>query len=194
MSFALTQRQSRVLAVAILLVAVALAIAAIAVPALLLHQHYDRAIDDFVDHLQRYRRIAAQEPRWVGARDELRARDVRRFVLKNSAPNLAGAELQDMVRETIESNGGRIVTMQTPQPRDEEGFAQVGLNVQMFASTEKLQKILFALETQMPYLTIDSVSLRATAFRGYRPNPGVEPEVSVQMEVSALLLPQEARK
>jgi hypothetical protein len=73
-------------------------------------------------------------------------------------------------------------------------FRQVGVNVQLFANTSNLQKILFTIESQVPHLFVDNVSMRATAFRGFRPNPGVEPEVSVQADVSAFVYPAGGRK
>jgi len=56
--------------------------------------------------------------------------------------------------------------------------------VQFFATTPNLQKILYALETQQPYLVVENLSLRPlNAFRGFRPAPGQEPEVNVQLDV-----------
>ncbi|HZQ36077.1 MAG TPA: GspMb/PilO family protein, partial [Dehalococcoidia bacterium] len=55
-----------------------------------------------------------------------------------------------------------------------------------FATTANLQKILFALESQQPYLLVENLTIRPiNAFRGFRPPPGQEPEVNVQMDVAA---------
>ena len=192
---AVSGSQSRLLAVGLLGLVLAALVAAIVVPAAVLHRHYDARIEDFVDKLQRYRRVAAQRPEWQRAVENLTTRNSSRFVLKNQAANLAGAELQDLVRTAIESNGGKIITIQSAQPRDEGRFRQVGLAVQMFGNAGSVQRILYALETHVPYVFIDNISLRATAFRGYRPNAGVEPEISVQMDVSSFApIPAAERK
>ena len=163
-----------------------LVLAAIVVPIVLVHRHYDEAIADFRDRLQRYQRVAAQAPEYRNALDALRQRDAKRFLLKNTAPNLAGAELQEIVRAAIEGNGGRITTSQNQPVKEEGRFKQIGVNVQFFATTANLQRILFAVESQQPYLLIDSLSVRPiNAFRGFRPQPGQEPEVSVTVDVSA---------
>jgi len=181
----LPPRQSRVLALALLALAVLLGIALLLAPFLLLHRHYDAAIDALQDRVEVYRRVAAQTPELKKALEALRAKDGRRFFLHNTAPNLAGAELQDLVRAAIENNGGRITTIQTAQPREDGRFRQVGINVQLFASTPNLQKILYALETQQPYLVVENLSLRPlNAFRGFKPPPGNEPELSVLLDVS----------
>ena len=58
--------------------------------------------------------------------------------------------------------------------------------MQFFATTPALQKLLGALETQQPYLLVDNITVRPlNAFRGFKPGPGMEPEVNVQLDVSA---------
>ena len=182
----LPSSQQRALALALLVAAIVVVLAAVIVPVVLVHRHYDEAIADFTDKLHRYQRVAAQGPEYRSALDALRQRDAKRFLLKNTAPNLAGAELQETVRAAIEGNGGRITTSQNQPVKDEGRFKQIGVNVQFFATTPNLQRILFALESQQPYLMIDNLSVRPiNAFRGFRPQPGQEPEVSVQLDVSA---------
>ena len=190
----LPPRQSRVLALALLALAVLLGIALLLTPFLLLHRHYDATIDALQDRIEVYRRVAAQTPELKKALEALRAKDGRRFFLHNTAPNLAGAELQDLVRAAIENNGGRITTIQTAQPREDGRFRQVGINVQLFASTPNLQKILYALETQTPYTLIENITVRPlNAFRGFKPPPGNEPELSVLLDVSGFAFAEGSR-
>jgi general secretion pathway protein M len=185
----LAPRQSRMLAVGLLVCAVVLGLALLLAPFLLLHRHYDVAIEATQDQLERYRRIAAQMPELKKALDAVRTKDGRHFFLHNTAPNLAGAELQDLVRAAIENNAGRITTIQGTPPRDDGRFRQIGISVQLFATTPNLQKILYKLETQTPYVLIDSVTIRPlNAFRGFKPAPGVDPELSITLEASAFTL------
>ncbi len=181
----LNPRQSRALAVALLFVAVFLGLVVLLAPFLLMHRHYNQAIDSAQDRLERYRRIAAQGPELQKAVDALREKQGRRFFLKNSASNLAGAELQDLVRAAVDNNGGRITTIQIVAARDDGRFRQIGVNLQLFATTANLQKILYAIETQQPYMMVDNLTVRPlNAFRGFKPAPGAEPEVSVLLDVS----------
>lgn len=190
----LSASQQRALAIALFAVAVLIVLALVLGPILLLHRHYDVAIDDLTDRLERYRRVAAQAPELRNALEAIKEKDGRRFYLKNTAPNLASAELADLVRSAIENNGGRITTSQNPGPREEGIFRQMSVNVQFFATTPALAKILHALDTQMPYVTVDNLSVRPlNAFRGFKPAPGQEPENNVQMDVSALAYPEPTR-
>jgi general secretion pathway protein M len=174
---------SRALAILLLVLAIIIALAIPLAPFILMHLHYDEAIDAMQTRLELYRRVAAQAPELQKALDALNAKDGRRFFLKNTAPNLAGAELQDLLRAAIENNGGRITTIQS-SARDEGRFRQIGVNVQLFANTPNLQKILYAIETQQPYLVVENMTIRPlNAFRGFKPAPGIEPEVSLQLDV-----------
>jgi hypothetical protein len=185
----LKPEHGRLLAIALLFLVVFLGLAIILAPFLLLHRHYDAAIDSAQERLDRYWSISAQRPELQKALDALREKQSRRFFLKNTAANLAGAELQDLVRAAVENNGGRITTVQITTPRDDGRFRQIGVNLQLFATTANLQKILYTIETQQPYMVIDNLTVRPlNAFRGFRPAPGAEPEVSVLLDVTGFAL------
>ena len=186
--------RQRALAAALLAGAVALVLVALLGPIFMLHRHYDAAIAETSDRLVRYQRIAAQAPALRTALDAMRDRDGRRFFLKNTATNLAGAELQELVKAAIEGNGGRITTSQNTSPREDGRFREIGVNVQFFASTPALQKILLAIETHQPYLIVENLTARPlNAFRGFKPAPGQEPELNVQLDVGAWAYAEPAR-
>jgi len=183
--------QRRALAVGLLAVVLALLIAALLAPLWLLHRHYDDAIESWSQRLTTYKRVAAQAPELRRALDAMRATDARRFYLRNTAANLAGAELQEIAKSAIEGNGGRITTSQSPAPREDGNFRQIVASVQFFATVQNLQKILAALETREPLLVVENITVRPTnAFRGFKPAPGQEPEVNVQLEVAAWAMPE----
>ena len=191
----LPAKQQRALAIALFVVAAAIVLSLLLLPAVALHRHYDNAIASLTDRLDTYRRVAAQAPEYRKALDAMRERDARRFFLKNSAANLAGAELQELVRAAVEGNGGRITISQNQAPKEEGRYRQIGINVQFFATTPNLQKILYALETQQPYLVVENITLRPlNAFRGYKPAPGQEPEINIQLDVAAFSAAEPEKK
>jgi hypothetical protein len=183
-SMTLSPGRSRALAIALLFAAVFLGLALLIAPWLMLHRHYNDAIESMTDRLERYRRVAAQGPEYRKALDALHAKDGRRFFLKNTAPNLAGAELQDMVKAAIDNNAGRLTTISITSPRDDGHFRVIGVNLQLFATTANLQKILYAIETQQPYLVVENVRISPlNGFRGFKPAPGSEPEMNVLVDI-----------
>ena len=177
--------RGRLLAVALLLFAVCAVIAAVAVPAYVLYHRYDDAQSAAQERIDRYRRVSTQRPDYQRALDLLKARESARFFLKNTAPNLGGAELTDLVRQMVEANGSRLSSIQAATFKDEGGFRVYSLNVGFNATPASLQKLLYAIETSIPYLFIDNTTLRATVPRGYKPPPNQEPEVSATMEIQA---------
>ena len=186
--------RQRARAAALLVGAILLLLIGVLGPIVLLHRHYDEAIADTSDRLRRYQRVAAQAPALRVALDAMQQRDGRRFFLKNTATNLAGAELQELVKAAIEGNGGRITTSQNTSPRDDGRFREIGVNVQFFATTPELQKILLAIETHQPYLIVENLTTRPlNAFRGFKPAPGQEPELNIQLDVGAWAYPEPAR-
>ncbi|HVF64200.1 MAG TPA: type II secretion system protein GspM [Casimicrobiaceae bacterium] len=187
----LTPAQSRALAVGLALALIVAVAALVIVPTLLLHRHYDRAIAESTDRLTRFQRVAAQAPAYRQALDTVRERNGRRFFLKNTAVNLASAELSEMVKAAIEGNGGRITTSQNVQVKDDDRMKQVGANVQFFATTANLQKTLLALETQLPYVMVSNLTVRpVNAFRGFKPPAGQDPELIVQLDAVAWAFPE----
>ena len=190
----LTPGQQRAAALALFVAGVVAILAVLLGPVLLLHRHYDAAIADTTNRIDVMHRVAAQAPELRRTLDAMRERDGRRFYLKNTAPNLAGAELQEVVKAAVENNGGRITTSQNTAVRDDGRFKQIGVNVQFFATTPALQKILAALESQQPYLVVDNLTVRPlNAFRGFKPAAGAEPEVNVQLDVAAFAFPEPAK-
>jgi len=187
----LSPLRQRALAVSLLVLATIAVLAIILGPVVALHRHYDAAIADVSDRLHRYERVAAQAPELRVALTAMQQRDARRFFLKNTATNLAGAELQELVKAAIEGNGGRITTSQNTTPREDGRFREIGVNLQFFATTPALQKILLAIESHEPYMIVENLTVRPlNAFRGFKPAPGQEPELNVQLDVGAWAYPE----
>jgi general secretion pathway protein M len=180
--------RSRGLALGLLVAAVLLVLAAIVVPVWLLHAHYDHAIDDLGDRLSRYQRIAATRPQVLQAIEAMRARDPRKLYLKAATGPLAAAEVQELAKNLIEANGGKLVTAQVQSPREEGRYRQVSVNLQFTANILALRRILNALETGQPTLFADNVVIRTQVPATFRPVPGGEPEMFVQLDVFGFTL------
>ena len=178
-------RQRRITAVLLLLIALAMVSAAIAYPVYKLHEHYDSAIETLQFRFDKLRAVAAQRAEIQKVLTAVKAENPARFFLKNSAANLAGSELQDLVRAAVEKGGARLTSVQVAAPKDDGRYRQIILNLQIIANIMTLQKTLYALEGGQPYVFVDNLRVNSTQFRGARPNPGLEPEVTIQLDVSA---------
>ena len=180
----MSPQQSRRLAVGLLVAVIALGVGAVAIPVSLAHRHYDRALDDLTDKLERYRRIAATRPEVGRELEAMRSREARKFFLRSGGAALSAAEAQEAIRALVEQNGARLITMQAPVSRDEGRYRQITVNVQLTANIFALRKLLHAIEQYTPDLFVDNLMVRSQVPANFRPGPGAEPEMFVQFDIS----------
>jgi len=181
---AMNPKQSRQVAVGLLVAAIVAVIAAIAIPVWIVNWHYDAALDDATNKLDRYRRIATTRPEVARQLEAVRAKESRKFFLRSGATAMSAAEAQEALRAIIEANAGRLITMQAPTVRDEGRYRQISVNVQLTANIFALRKILHAIETNTPYLFVDNLMVRTQVPGNFRPGPGAEPDMYMTFDVS----------
>jgi general secretion pathway protein M len=180
--------QSRRAALGILVAALLIALVVIALPFWMLHRHYDSALADSSSRLEKFNRIAATRPEVAKQLEAMRGKDTRKFFLRSGAPALSAAEAQETLRSLVEGGGGRLITMQAPVSKEEGRYRQITVNMQLTANMQAVRKILNAIETSVPYLFIDSLKVTSQVPGNFRPQPGAEPEVFVQLDVAGYAL------
>lgn len=180
-------RDRRFLAVALLLLIAALIIAAIAVPVVLLNRHYDDYLGKVTRQWRSQSAFNAMRPQVNRSLETLRAINVRKYFLKGSTSALASAELQDLVRQVVEGNGGRLISASANPHKDDGAYRIATANFQLNVSNTNLRRMLHALEIREPYLFNDNLMIRSQVPFGYRPPVGAsEPDLFVQMDVSGV--------
>lgn len=177
----LTPKQSRFFAIALLAFLLSLVVVAIAAPVLLLHQHYDVALEDLSDRLIRYGRIVAMRPEIESQLKITQAKRAPRFYLKNSGPSLAAAEIQDIAKIVIEQHGAKLTSMQVLPHKDENAYRQVTVNVQLSGNFQAVHEVIYALENTQPYLFIDNASIRSPL--SYASRNAADAELYVQLDL-----------
>jgi hypothetical protein len=177
--------QQRVLAMLLLIALITAVAFAVSIPVRKAHARYDARLEEIIDKTARWQRVASQKTQLIDTLNAMRTKEPNRFTLKNSAANLAGAELQDIVRAAIEQQGGRINTIQIITPREEGGHRVYVVNSTFQSNINQLQKVLHSVESREPYLFIDALNVRSLTARAVKPVPGQEPMVLVTIEASA---------
>jgi general secretion pathway protein M len=184
----LDPKHSRRLAIGLLVAAILAAIAAVAIPVWLRHRHYDVALAENLDKLDRLRRIASTRPEVTRQLEAMRAKDSRKFFLRSGAAAFSAAEAQEAIRAIVEANGGRLITMQAPSTREEGRYRQVTVNVQLTANIFALRKILASIESNTPFLFVENLMIRSQVQANHKPGPGQEPDMFVTLDVSGYSL------
>ncbi len=191
MTPSLPQWMSRLAAVALLIGILGGAYLFIVSPLIAAYRDTDRAISQASEMLQRYQRIARTRAALEARLEKLTRRQQSSGIyLRGDTDALAAAELQDSATTTIEANGGRVRSIQTLQPRNEDDFVRVSVRVQFTASIESLQRVLYALESGKPFLFITNLDVRSRLKRRGQTREAADPTLAVRFDVSGYLRPE----
>ena len=179
----LTELQNRALAIFILVFLIISMCLIFITPLYLIHRHYNVPLDRLWELKQRYERIIVAEDEIQKFLTAIRNGNTDQIYLKSSVPALAAAEIQAFAKQTIESNGGKLATTSIVPVNDEEGYREVSVSVQFLCSIRALRQILYQLESAQPFLFVDNATFRSITKIPYVPAPGVEPQISVQLDL-----------
>jgi general secretion pathway protein M len=179
---------SRTLAIAILTVGFAGPVVAVVMP---LTNDYDTTrarIAEAARSLAHYRQIAERLPeRRVRLAALLQRSKQQSGFLANRSETLIGAELQSRVKRLVEAANGELRSSQVLPARDQDGYRQVSVRVEMVAELPAAQSVLYQIEASAaPVLFLDEVNLRAHPM-DRRDGSDIDPPVDVSFRVYGYL-------
>jgi len=94
--------------------------------------------------------------------------------------SLAGASLQDTVKDIVTRSGGTISSERIGKPEDLGKFKVITASIDtVLPDPRALRDILYSIETRTPYLTVKELDVRIRNYRDPR-------ELVVKLDVSAL--------
>ena len=165
----LPQLQRRILAVLLLLLALAVMVRVVVVPIWAGFLSNRDAIAQSEDNIARYSRLSTQVGALQSAVGELEQTDsLDRYVLVQESEPLAAAALQARMKSVVTSSGGTLTSTQVLPTETEQGFKRVIVNVRMAVSTDTLQRVLYELENDLPYLLTDDIVILSRGARKRR--------------------------
>ena len=150
--------QRRILAVLLLLAAVGVVARLMAWPIWTTYADNRDAIAQIEDNIARYSRLSIQVDALATIVSELEQADnLDRYVFSQESEPLAAAALQDRIKSVVTDSGGALTSTQVLPTVAEQGFKRVVVNVRMAVSVDALQRVLYALENNLPYLLADDI-------------------------------------
>jgi general secretion pathway protein M len=150
----------RIVALALLIAAVALPWRLLVLPLLERFDAYEEQVATQQDLLVRYRGLADSREQFQQRLQQLQAEPAsQEGYLSGESATLVAAELQNLVRTTVERSGGRLESTQILPAAPEGEFQRVTLRVRMSADTDGLFRVLYDLESMLPYLFVESVDI-----------------------------------
>jgi general secretion pathway protein M len=124
---------------------------------------YGAEISELSAQLGRYQRVAAQKPQFESLLESLKERrsDTDLF-LEGDDFNEAAAGMSEHLNQMIQTQAEdncQVVSRQPVRPRVAERFQRVTVNVRMRCGIEDLKKLIYALETGVPLIIAEEVTV-----------------------------------
>jgi len=161
--------QRRILAVLLLLTFAVVVVRVLVVPIGSTYVGNRDAIARIEDDIARYSRLSAQVDALRSLVGELQqSDDLARFVLTQESEPLAAAALQERVKSVVTGSAGTLTSTQVLPTETEQGFKRIVVNVRMAVSMDALQRVLYELENDLPYLLVDDIVILSRAARKRR--------------------------
>jgi len=127
------------------------------------HRDYGAEISDLSGQLGRYQRVASEKTQYESLLQGLENRKSdESFFLEGGDFNEAAAEMSERLGQMISTQAEetcQIVSRQPVRPRVKERFQKVTVNVRMRCGIEDLKKVLYSLETNVPMVIADEVTV-----------------------------------
>jgi general secretion pathway protein M len=153
-------------------------------PLIELGREYANSVEDLEFRLARYRKIAAEKGYWTRHMDEIKQNSSvsEQYISKDTAA-LASADLQSLIKETVNTSGGELISTQVTPEQQEDQLTRISVRVRMNGSTRVLRDVLHAIETTKPLLWVDSVNLRPIRMPLRPGQKGSTDRLSIDFEV-----------
>jgi general secretion pathway protein M len=189
----LPRLQRRILAIGLLLLLVVVVVRIAMVPIVSTYLGNREAIVQMQDTITRYSKLSAQLDTLRLAVEELKeADDLDRYVLAQESEALAAAALQERVKAVVTNSGGTLSSTQVLPADADKGFKRIGVSVRMGVSIDALQRVLYELENDLPYLVADDIVILARGARKRRATTEALDLLDVRFKLHAFMRdPQE---
>jgi general secretion pathway protein M len=141
---------------------------------ILRHVEYSGEISELREQLGRFQRVAAQREQVESQLQSLQGRrSESNLFLEEGDFNEAAAAMSERLNQMVSTQAGetcQIVSRQPVRAREVERFEKVTVNVRMRCDVEDLTQVLYSLETGVPMIIADEVTVIKPRARRRTPN------------------------
>lgn len=161
---------------------------------ILRHVELGTEISELSEQLGRFERVASMRDVYEQQLDQLGSRrSDENLFLEGGDFNEAAAGMSERLSQLIQTQADdscQIVSRQPVRPRVEERFERVTVNVRMRCKVEDLQKVLFTLESGVPLVIADELTVikpRARRRSSRRPAQDASTALDIRFNMSGYL-------
>ena len=163
MAFAIEQAKSRRTAILKFVVAVLLVYLLGFHWFIVRHLEYGTEVSELTEQLGRFQRVAAQREQVEKQLQSLQGRrSESNLFLEEGDFNEAAAAMSERLNQMVSGQADescQIVSRQPVQAREVERFEKVTVNVRMRCSVEDLMSVLYSLETGVPMIIVEELTI-----------------------------------
>ncbi|MFD2112796.1 type II secretion system protein GspM [Thiorhodococcus fuscus] len=124
----------------------------------------NRRISGTEDQLVRYQRLLDSRPALESELQQVRNNDsYKAFYFNAPTQSLAGAQLQSLVQDIVNTAQGRLISTQLLNEERASTPARISVRTQIQGSTDALLSILYQIEQARPFLFVERMSIRSSA-------------------------------
>lgn len=174
MAFAIEQAKSRRTAILMFVVAVLLVYLLGFHWFIVRHLEYGTEIAELTEQLGRFQRVAAQREQVEKQLQSLQGRrSESNLFLEEGDFNEAAAAMSERLNQMVSGQADescQIVSRQPVRAREVERFEKVTVNVRMRCNGEDLMSVLYSLETGVPMIIVEELTIIKPRARRQAPN------------------------
>jgi hypothetical protein len=136
--------------------------------------------------LAAYEARIASQPLVEERLSELRQRESSATgVVSGASAELAAANTQAIVKALIEGEGGQVRSAQNLEPVTHDGFQRIDVQYDVSVPMTRLKDTAYKLETNVPYLFLDGIDMRAPESWQSEGAPNDPPNLEIRWTVRA---------
>lgn len=147
-------------------------------------QSQDDEIAQKQQMLERLQAVLAREGEVRAATERIKTQLTEGDFLKGANEGVIAAELQIRLKSVAERNGARVLTMQALTLPADDVLRYIGAKISLIGTHQQLQKAIYEIEADKPYLFIRNASLKLTAGAN---GTSTEPTVEAHLDVTGTL-------
>lgn len=178
----------KALALSLLLIVCIVSVELVAAPIWRAYRGNQETIAELRGYLARYQQVAATRAGSRRLLDRL-AEQSQRETLTLSEQNLsrAAGALQENLKALLDAGGGKLMSTRMLPVIEEGPFYRLAAQVRLQADSETIGPVLYALESNFPYLFLDGLSVAARRARRARNGAVASIPLDVSVEVVTYL-------
>lgn len=179
---------SRIAALGLLAGVIGLMVVSVMLPAWHKYRNDRIAITEHRENIARFGKIGANlELLRAALETHEYNRERNPNVLKQESPSLAAAGLQQRLKANVEASGGKLTSARVLAASEDGALTRVTLRVRISVSTEALHKVLYELESAVPYLVIENLTVNSRAARARKNTRRAIPPLDVRFDLSGFM-------